>query len=165
MRQSCIIKNTANLHHDDAACPIYTLYLSLLDPSHSLIYLLLKMTMNSIPLRIGLLVCLVFALCPAPCAGRLRHRRLHALGHAKHRVNDDRCRQFKTITQNVDHFGFVNMDKYEQRYTLNVDQWQSGKPIFFYAGNEGDIDLFCDNTGFSRCLAELEMFVVSSSSF
>ena len=88
-----------------------------------------------------------------------------ALGHAKNRVGDDRCRQFKTITQNVDHFGFVNMDKYEQRYTLNVDQWQSGKPIFFYAGNEGDIDLFCDNTGFSRCLAERGTFVVSSSSF
>lgn len=52
-------------------------------------------------------------------------------------INDERCKQFKIFTQNVDHFGFNNMDTFKQRYIINTDYWQSGKPIFFYAGNEG----------------------------
>lgn len=69
-------------------------------------------------------------------------RRLNVLAHAKNHIRDDRCRQFKTFTQKVDHFSFLNMDTYEQRYTLNTDYWESGKPIFFYAGNEGLIKRF-----------------------
>lgn len=57
--------------------------------------------------------------------------------NSRREIRDDRCRQFRTITQKVDHFGFVNTDTYEQRYTLNTDHWESGRPIFFYAGNEG----------------------------
>lgn len=66
-----------------------------------------------------------------------RSRRLNMLNRSSNTIRDDRCRQFKKFTQKVDHFGFVNNDTYEQRYTLNTDHWQSGKPIFFYAGNEG----------------------------
>ncbi|CAF1000335.1 unnamed protein product, partial [Didymodactylos carnosus] len=67
----------------------------------------------------------------------------------RHSIRDDpRCTVFQTFTQNVDHFGFSNTDIFEQRYILNKDFWTSGSPIFFYAGNEGDIDLFCQNTGF-----------------
>lgn len=64
---------------------------------------------------------------------RLRTRRLPL----RKSVRDPRCEQFQTFTQNVDHFGFSNLDTYEQRYIMNVDHWKTGGPIFFYAGNEG----------------------------
>lgn len=67
----------------------------------------------------------------------IRPRRLNTLRHSSNAVRDDRCRQFKTFTQKVDHFGFSNNDTYQMRYTMNTDHWESGKPIFFYAGNEG----------------------------
>jgi lysosomal Pro-X carboxypeptidase len=80
---------------------------------------------------------------------------LNVIARSQNHIRDDRCKQFRTFTQKVDHFGFVNMDTYEERYTLNTDHWESGKPIFFYAGNEGDIDLFCDNTGFMWDIAPI----------
>ena len=46
----------------------------------------------------------------------------------------------------VDHFAYANQDKYDQRYLINTDNWTPGGPIFFYTGNEGAIELFCDNT-------------------
>ncbi|CAF0897352.1 unnamed protein product [Didymodactylos carnosus] len=74
----------------------------------------------------------------------------------RHSTRDDiRCSVFQTFTQNVDHFGFSNTDTFEQRYILNKDFWKSGSPIFFYAGNEGAIDLFCENTGFMWDIAPL----------
>ncbi|ELU04397.1 hypothetical protein CAPTEDRAFT_174591 [Capitella teleta] len=51
------------------------------------------------------------------------------------------------ITQKVDHFGFANDNTYKQRYLLNDQHWRPGSPIFFYTGNEGAIDWFCNNTG------------------
>ncbi|ESO99078.1 hypothetical protein LOTGIDRAFT_207842 [Lottia gigantea] len=49
----------------------------------------------------------------------------------------------------VDHFGFVNQDTYKQRYLVADQFWNKNDgPIFFYTGNEGDITLFCNNTGF-----------------
>lgn len=59
------------------------------------------------------------------------------------------CKNFRYISQNVDHFGFNNVDKYKQRYVFSDKYWKgSGSPIFFYTGNEGDIQWFCENTGF-----------------
>eukprot|EP00105_Crassostrea_gigas_P020096 XP_011438787.1 PREDICTED: lysosomal Pro-X carboxypeptidase-like [Crassostrea gigas] len=53
------------------------------------------------------------------------------------------------LTQKVDHFGFVNQDTYQQRYLIADQYWDpNGGPIFLYTGNEGDITLFCNNTGF-----------------
>jgi hypothetical protein len=72
----------------------------------------------------------------------IKPRRLNILSRSQNPIRDARCKQFRTFTQKVDHFGFANMDTYLQRYTLNVDHWESGKPIFFYAGNEGLIDHF-----------------------
>jgi lysosomal Pro-X carboxypeptidase len=52
-------------------------------------------------------------------------------------------------TQQVDHFSFHNNDTYQQRYLVNDGSWtQDGGPIFFYTGNEGDIEWFAKNTGF-----------------
>lgn len=47
----------------------------------------------------------------------------------------------------VDHFSFVLNDTYGMRYLVN-NTWQSrnNPPIFFYTGNEGDIELFAQNT-------------------
>ncbi|XP_076065811.1 lysosomal Pro-X carboxypeptidase [Oratosquilla oratoria] len=61
------------------------------------------------------------------------------------------CYDFKTYfyKQKVDHFSFADSDSFIQRYVVNADSWnKNGGPIFFYAGNEGDITLFAENTGF-----------------
>ncbi|XP_045116836.1 lysosomal Pro-X carboxypeptidase-like [Portunus trituberculatus] len=59
--------------------------------------------------------------------------------------------KYKTyfMTQRVDHFSFANDDTFLQRFLINDEHWdKNGGPIFFYAGNEGDITLFAENTGF-----------------
>lgn len=51
--------------------------------------------------------------------------------------------------QPVDHFAFYNQDHFLQRYLVNDDSWEGNNgPIFFYTGNEGDIVMFLENTGF-----------------
>jgi len=53
------------------------------------------------------------------------------------------------ITVPVDHFSFTNNDTFRMRYLINDTYWKSKNgPIFFYTGNEGDIEMFCNNTGF-----------------
>lgn len=54
----------------------------------------------------------------------------------------------KWFTQLVDHFTWTNQDTFQQRYLVNKDHW-CGKncPILFYCGNEGDIEMFTNNTG------------------
>ncbi|KAH3842718.1 hypothetical protein DPMN_116222 [Dreissena polymorpha] len=59
--------------------------------------------------------------------------------------------EYKTeyFVQQIDHFGFANLDTYKQRYLIADQYWNAnGGPIFFYTGNEGDITWFCNNTGF-----------------
>ena len=56
-------------------------------------------------------------------------------------------------TQILDHF---NLDPtqnstqvtFTQRLLINSDSYEKGGPILFYTGNEGDITLFAQNTGF-----------------
>nr|CAB3490951.1 unnamed protein product [Digitaria exilis] len=61
--------------------------------------------------------------------------------------------QYETryYTQRLDHFNALpaSYGTFQQRYLINDTFW-AGKtsPIFLYAGNEGDIDLFTNNTGF-----------------
>lgn len=53
--------------------------------------------------------------------------------------------------QNLDHFSFSKLPKFRQRYLINTDYWAGpsrSAPIFFYCGNEGDIEWFASNTGF-----------------
>jgi hypothetical protein len=104
--------------------------------THSFIYLFFKM-MNTIIMKVCLVVCCVLLSYHSTSAKLIKSRRLDVISRSQNHIRDDRCRQFKVLTQNVDHFGFVNKDTYQQRYTLNTDNWESGKPIFFYAGNEG----------------------------
>ncbi|XP_018027731.1 lysosomal Pro-X carboxypeptidase isoform X2 [Hyalella azteca] len=52
--------------------------------------------------------------------------------------------------QQLDHFSYgVQQLTFMQKYLVNIDHWnRTGGPIFFYAGNEGSIELFALNTGF-----------------
>ena len=103
-----------------------------------ILFLHLKMISNT-TMKLALLVCFFAILCQLSSARLMRPRRAPLRSHGKPRLGDDRCRLFRTLTQRVDHFGFVNKDTFEQRYTMNLDYWESGKPIFFYAGNEGSL--------------------------
>lgn len=94
------------------------------------------MTTNII-IKFCFIVCVLLVSFELSSAKWTKARRLNIHRRSKDGIRDDRCRQFKTFTQKVDHFGFSNMDTYQQRYTLNTDHWESGKPILFYAGNEG----------------------------
>lgn len=48
----------------------------------------------------------------------------------------------------IDHFSFTNNDTFKLKYLVNDSYWNNDGPIFFYTGNEGDIDKFAQNTGF-----------------
>lgn len=52
------------------------------------------------------------------------------------------------FTTKVDHFGYANNDTFKMRYLIASQHWNgTDSPIFFYTGNEGDIDGFAQNTG------------------
>lgn len=54
---------------------------------------------------------------------------------------------FFSYVSQVDHFSFAVKDKFNIRYLVN-DTWrqENNAPIFFYTGNEGDIEVFAENT-------------------
>lgn len=55
----------------------------------------------------------------------------------------------KWFTQLTDHFTWSNQNTWQQRYLVNKDHWCGRNcPILFYCGNEGDIEVFTNNTGF-----------------
>ncbi|XP_075707502.1 lysosomal Pro-X carboxypeptidase [Rhinoderma darwinii] len=57
--------------------------------------------------------------------------------------------------QKIDHFGFYEDSTFKQRYLVSSTHWRRpGGPILFYTGNEGDITLFSNNTGFMWDIAE-----------
>ncbi|KAG0497160.1 hypothetical protein HPP92_001851 [Vanilla planifolia] len=60
--------------------------------------------------------------------------------------------QFETryFRQRLDHFSFADLPDFNQRYLVGGadGRWAPPDPIFFYCGNEGDIEWFSDNTGF-----------------
>ncbi|XP_065059079.1 lysosomal Pro-X carboxypeptidase-like [Rhopilema esculentum] len=63
--------------------------------------------------------------------------------------NNDITYETLYFEQTLDHFNFLGGDKkFWQRYLVNKQYWKEGGPIFFYTGNEGAIDWFCNNTGF-----------------
>ncbi|CAH9119047.1 unnamed protein product [Cuscuta epithymum] len=59
--------------------------------------------------------------------------------------------QIRYFQQRLDHFSFADLPSFSQRYLINTDHWSGPSrlgPIFFYCGNEGDIEWFAANTGF-----------------
>lgn len=62
--------------------------------------------------------------------------------------------QIKTFDTLLDHFNFVDNRTFSLRYLINNTYVGDEKsPILFYTGNEGDIELFAENTGFVWKLA------------
>lgn len=52
-----------------------------------------------------------------------------------------------SILPQVDHFSYTNNDTFKMKYLMNNTYWDVNKgPVFFYAGNEGPIEDFSDNT-------------------
>lgn len=77
--------------------------------------------------------------------------RVTHLNDVRH-INKDGAKykyEIKTFEVPVDHFSFAVQDKFNIRYLIN-DTWrrENDAPIFFYTGNEGNIEVFADNTGF-----------------
>lgn len=66
--------------------------------------------------------------------------------------------QEKYTASFVDQFNFFGEQSsltFQQRYLISLDSWGGPThPLFVYAGNEGDITLFTNNTGFLWALAE-----------
>ncbi|XP_023215834.1 dipeptidyl peptidase 2-like [Centruroides sculpturatus] len=59
--------------------------------------------------------------------------------------------QVKYFNQYIDHFNFFSYgnETFKQRYLVNDSWWLPHKgPIFFYTGNEGNIEAFWENSGF-----------------
>eukprot|EP01100_Stratorugosa_tubuloviscum_P008524 TRINITY_DN355_c0_g6_i1.p1 TRINITY_DN355_c0_g6~~TRINITY_DN355_c0_g6_i1.p1 ORF type:complete len:497 (-),score=250.08 TRINITY_DN355_c0_g6_i1:85-1575(-) len=75
----------------------------------------------------------------------------------KEKEKKDAEYEIKYFSQTLDHFSFVptTPSTFQQRYLISTKYWIPPKtnepcenPILFYTGNEGDIELFWDNTGF-----------------
>lgn len=61
----------------------------------------------------------------------------------------------KSIEMLIDHYNFIDNKTFSLRYLVNESFVQDKKsPILFYTGNEGDIELFAENTGFMWKAAE-----------
>ena len=65
----------------------------------------------------------------------------------------DYCSNITTFTTDLDHFSFDSRTT-EIRVITDDRFYQPGGPVLFYTGNEGAIELFCENTGFQREAAE-----------
>nr|XP_018904365.1 PREDICTED: lysosomal Pro-X carboxypeptidase [Bemisia tabaci] len=62
---------------------------------------------------------------------------------------EDYTYETKYLDVPVSHFDFSKNATFKLRYLVNDTFWSRRKgPIFFYTGNEGDIELFARNTGF-----------------
>ncbi|ALC38629.1 CG2493 [Drosophila busckii] len=69
----------------------------------------------------------------------------------------------KEFTVPLDHYSFLSNTSFNIRYLYNdsyVDKTNPDAPIFFYTGNEGDIEWFAQNSGFVWELAAKEHAVV-----
>uniref|UniRef100_A0A915CHK3 Uncharacterized protein n=1 Tax=Parascaris univalens TaxID=6257 RepID=A0A915CHK3_PARUN len=75
---------------------------------------------------------------------------------ARPRVGDETIHGWSTGYCNVpiDNFAFTSDQKYLMKYLYNLTYYELGGPIFFYAGNEGSIEGFAENTGIMFDLAE-----------
>jgi len=65
------------------------------------------------------------------------------------KTNTTRVYTTHWYNQTLDHFTFTTKTKFRQKYLVNDTYWdRNGGPIFFYTGNEGDIEAFAENSGF-----------------
>jgi hypothetical protein len=124
--------------------------------------------------RIIVLLSLLLTLllsCHASAAGGTQARRRHTspLAHRQRVITAEAAAtaaatgvpamvkyDTRYYTQRLDHFNAApaSYRTFQQRYLVNATYW-GGKtaPIFVYAGNEGNVELFTNNTGFMWELA------------
>ncbi|KAE8796215.1 Lysosomal Pro-X carboxypeptidase [Hordeum vulgare] len=115
---------------------------------------------------LSLLLCLILS-CHVSAAGATAKRRYSSPLSRRHRVITAEAApatrvpamvryETRYYTQRLDHFNAapVSYSTFPQRYLVNGTYW-GGKtaPVFVYAGNEGSIELFTNNTGFMWELA------------
>ncbi|KAM3960893.1 lysosomal Pro-X carboxypeptidase [Aphomia sociella] len=63
--------------------------------------------------------------------------------------------QTKWFRVPLDHFGYQRNETFKIKYLENEDYWDKASgPIFFYTGNEGQIEVFAQHTGFMWDIAE-----------
>ncbi|XP_074580620.1 uncharacterized protein LOC141837040 [Curcuma longa] len=93
------------------------------------------------------LICSSLFLCNGvvivPSSAAAAHRTLEQRGGGPYET--------RYFTQTLDHFNYKpdGYKQFQQKYLVNDSFWEGrGAPIFVYAGNEGSIELFADNTGF-----------------
>lgn len=51
------------------------------------------------------------------------------------------------FNQTLDHFDFAHQRTFQQRYFTYSKYWSPGGPIFFYCGNEANVELYVNATG------------------
>lgn len=61
----------------------------------------------------------------------------------------------KFIDLPVDHFNFVKNKTFKLRYLVTSNFHVKGGPILFYTGNEADVEIFANNTGFLYDIAPI----------
>ena len=56
----------------------------------------------------------------------------------------------ETFPQKISHFNYRVKGTFSQKYLIDLSQWDErpDRPILFYCGNEGPIEMFYKNSGF-----------------
>ena len=57
------------------------------------------------------------------------------------------------FTGDIDNFSYLN-HTFPLRYYIKTEYWNETGPIFFYCGNEGDINMFLNNSGYIDYLGQ-----------
>jgi len=88
-----------------------------------------------------------FLACIGPTFGRVAFVPRVPL-HVAETVGTANCTEL-FYTQPLDHFAFstAHLNQYAQRYFTYDRYWQPGGPIFFYTGNEANVELYVNATG------------------
>lgn len=114
------------------------------------------MATSTLHLLLSLL--LIFAALSSSCTAHLHRRRFSSnfLGKfSRLHKSSQNVQQYQYDTryfrQRLDHFSFADLPSFQQKYLINTHNWlgpSKKAPIFFYCGNEGNIEWFAENTGF-----------------
>ncbi|RWW87831.1 hypothetical protein BHE74_00003320 [Ensete ventricosum] len=108
-----------------------------------------RITMRRFATALVLISLCFFVVFPSSRALRVRPRLLERFARPGNRAQAYQYEE-RYFRQSLDHFSFADLPPFDQRYLIaNTGAWaRPAGPIFFYCGNEGDIEWFAANTGF-----------------